>query len=202
MTGITTIGVGNTITYFDTDGTTGLATAIVADYDGTYIDVTGKQTGFNILDARTAKAVTFNGNAQLATDVKKFGTASLELDGTNDSISIPSTGDFGFGTNQDFTVEFFVNSNQSGLSSATLIDFRDNGTDAEGISLAFRAAGEIDMRVGTTTAITGSGLVLLPQLGIMLHWQEKAQTPDCSLTVLREVLRPLIQLTTVHLREL
>ena len=40
---------------------------------------------------------------------------------------------------------------------ATLIDFRDNGTDAEGISLAFRAAGEVDMRVGTTTAITGSG---------------------------------------------
>ena len=157
LTGITTIGVGNTITYFDTDGTTGLATAIVADYDGTYIDVTGKQTGFDILDARTAKAVTFNGDAQLATDVKKFGTASLELDGTNDSISIPSTGDFGFGTDQDFTVEFFVNSNQSGLSSATLIDFRDNGTDAEGISLAFRAAGEIDMRVGTTTAITGSG---------------------------------------------
>ena len=157
LTGITTIGVGNTITYYDTDGTTGLATAIVADYDGTYIDVTGKQTGFNVLAARTAKAITFNGNAQLATDVKKFGTASLELDGTNDSISVPSTGDFGFGTDQDFTIEFFVNSNQSGLSSATLIDFRDNGTDAEGISLAFRAAGEIDMRVGTTTAITGSG---------------------------------------------
>ena len=157
LTGITTIGVGNTITYYDTDGTTGLATAIVADYDGTYIDVTGKQTGFDVLTARTAKAITFNGNAQLATDVKKFGTASLELDGTNDSISVPSTGDFGFGTDQDFTIEFFVNSNQSGLSSATLIDFRDNGTDAEGISLAFRAAGEIDMRVGTTTAITGSG---------------------------------------------
>ena len=67
LTGITTIGVGNTITVFDTDGTTGLATAIVADYDGTYIDVTGKQTGFNILDARTAKAVTFNDDAQLDT---------------------------------------------------------------------------------------------------------------------------------------
>ena len=157
MTGITTIGVGDTVTYYDTDGVTGLATAVIADYDGTYIDVTGKQTGFEVLTARTAKSVTFNGNAQLSTTVKKFGTASLELDGTNDSISVPSSGDLGFGTNTDFTVEFFVNSYQSGLSSATLIDFRDNGTDAEGISLAFRAAGEIDMRVGTTTAITGSG---------------------------------------------
>jgi hypothetical protein len=157
MTGITTLGVGDTITYYDTDGVTGLATAVVADYDGTYIDVTGKQTGFEVLIARSAKAITFNDNAQLSTTVKKFGTASLALDGTNDSISVPSSGDLGFGTNTDFTVEFFVNSYQSGLSSATLIDFRDNGTDAEGISLAFRAAGEIDMRVGTTTAIEGSG---------------------------------------------
>lgn len=158
LTGLTTtVSIGNTITYFDTDGVTGLATAIVSDYDGTYIDVTGKQTGFEVLIARTAKAITFNGNAQLATDVKKFGSASLELDGSNDSISIPSSGDLGFGTDTDFTVEFFVNSYQSGLSSATLVDFRDDGTDAEGISLAFRAAGEIDMRVGTSTAIEGSG---------------------------------------------
>ena len=49
LTGITTVGVGNTITVFDTDGTTGVATAIVAGYDGTYIDVTGKQTGFEVL---------------------------------------------------------------------------------------------------------------------------------------------------------
>jgi len=157
MTGITTLGVGDTITYYDTDGVTGLATAVVANYDGTYIDVTGKQTGFEVLTARSAKSVTFNGNAQLSTTVKKFGTASLELDGTNDSVSVPSSGTLGFGTDTDFTVEFFVNSYQAGLSSATLLDFRDNGTDAGGISIAFRAAGEVDMRVGTTTAIEGSG---------------------------------------------
>ncbi len=46
--------VGDTITYYDTDGVTGLATAVVADYDGTYIDVTGKPTGFEVLTARTA----------------------------------------------------------------------------------------------------------------------------------------------------
>src|SRR6056300_1424358 len=80
MTGITTLGVGDTITYYDTDGVTGLATAVVADYDGTYIDVTGKQTGFEVLIARSAKAITFNDNAQLSTTVKKFGTASLALD--------------------------------------------------------------------------------------------------------------------------
>ena len=157
LTGITTVGVGNTITVFDTDGTTGLATAIVAGYDGTYLDVTGKQTGFEVLRARTAKVVTFNDNAQLDTTVKKFGSAALKLDGTNDSISVPSSGDLGFGTNTDFTIEFWAYANTTGLTSATLFDLRDTGTDAEGISVAFRAAGEVDMRVGTTTAITGSG---------------------------------------------
>ena len=157
LTGITTVGVGNTITVFDTDGTTGIATAIVAGYDGTYLDVTGKQTGFEVLLARTAKVVTFNDNAQLDTTVKKFGSAALKLDGSNDSISIPSSGDLGFGTNTDFTIEFWAYANTTGLTSATLFDLRDTGTDAEGISVAFRAAGEVDMRVGTTTAITGSG---------------------------------------------
>jgi len=157
LTGITTVGVGNTITVFDTDGTTGLATAIVAGYDGTYLDVTGKQTGFEVLRARTAKVVTFNDNAQLDTTVKKFGSAALKLDGSNDSISVPSSGDLGFGTNTDFTIEFWAYANTTGLTSATLFDLRDTGTDAEGISVAFRAAGEVDMRVGTTTAITGSG---------------------------------------------
>ena len=157
LSGITTVGVGNTITLYDTDGTTGLGTAIVASYDGTYLGVTGKQTGFEVLNARTAKAITFNDGAQLDTSVKKFGTASLKLDGTNDSISAPSSGDLGFGTNTDFTIEFWAYSNTTGLSSATLFDLRDNGSDTNGLSLAYRAAGEVDLRVGTTTAITGSG---------------------------------------------
>ena len=157
LSGITTVGVGNTITVFDTDGTTGLGTAVVASYDGTYLGVTGKQTGFEVLNARTAKSITFNDGAQLDTTVKKFGSAALKLDGSNDSISVPSSGDLGFGTNTDFTVEFWAYSNTTGLSSATLFDLRDNGSDTNGLSLAYRAAGEVDLRVGTTTAITGSG---------------------------------------------
>ena len=136
LSGITTVGVGNTITLYDTDGTTGLGTAIVASYDGTYLGVTGKQTGFEVLNARTAKAITFNDGAQLDTSVKKFGTASLKLDGTNDSISAPSSGDLGFGTNTDFTIEFWAYSNTTGLSSATLFDLRVNGSDSNGLSLA------------------------------------------------------------------
>ena len=42
-TGLTTdVGVGNTVTYFDTDGVTGLATGIVASADATYFRISGK----------------------------------------------------------------------------------------------------------------------------------------------------------------
>ena len=181
LTGITTVGVGNTITLFDTDGTTSLGSAVVASYDGTYIGVTGKQLGFEVLNARTAKTVTFNDDAQLDTTVKKFGTASLKLDGANDSISIPSSGDLGFGTNTDFTIEFWAYANTTGLSSATLFDLRDNGTDAEGLSLAFRAAGEVDLRVGTTTAITGSGAGIAT--GVWKHYAIAREGTDTRLFV-------------------
>ena len=181
LTGITTVGVGNTITLFDTDGTTSLGSAVVASYDGTYLGVTGKQLGFEVLNARTAKTVTFNDDAQLDTTVKKFGTASLKLDGANDSISIPSSGDLGFGTNTDFTIEFWAYANTTGLSSATLFDLRDNGTDAEGLSLAFRAAGEVDLRVGTTTAITGSGAGIAT--GVWKHYAVARDGTDTRLFV-------------------
>ncbi len=181
LTGITTVGVGNTITLFDTDGTTSLGSAVVASYDGTYLGVTGKQLGFEVLNARTAKSVTFNDDAQLDTTVKKFGTSSLKLDGSNDSISVPSSGDLGFGTNTDFTIEFWAYANTTGLSSATLFDLRDNGTDAEGLSLAFRAAGEVDLRVGTTTAITGSGAGIAT--GVWKHYAIAREGTDTRLFV-------------------
>ena len=157
LTGITTtsmLGIGNTITYYDTDGVTGLGTAVVANYDGTYLDVSGKQLGFEILQNRTAKTLTFNGNAQLDTSVKKFGSASLKLDGTNDSVSAASHDQFGFGTGE-FAVGFWVYRNTTGLTSATAIDFRDSGTDTNGLSIAFRG-NEYDVRVGNTTALSAT----------------------------------------------
>ena len=157
LTGITTtsaLGIGNTITYYDTDGVTGLGTAVVANYDGTYLDVTGKQLGFELLQARTAKTLTFNGDAQLDTSVKKFGSASLKLDGTNDSVSASSDDEFGFGTGE-FAVGFWVYRNSTGLTSATAVDFRESGTDTSGLSIAFRG-NEYDVRVGHTTALSAA----------------------------------------------
>ena len=52
-----------------------------------------------------ARTVTANGNAQVSTSVKKFGTGSVLLDG-NDYLSVADASEFDFGSG-DFTVECF-----------------------------------------------------------------------------------------------
>lgn len=52
----------------------------------------------------TPKTVTVNGNTQIDTAVKKFGTGSIEFDGTNSELTLAS-GLIGSG---DFTIEYFV----------------------------------------------------------------------------------------------
>lgn len=57
----------------------------------------------------TPHTVTFNGNAQIDTAQKKFGTASYLFDGTGDYLSIPSNADFQLANS--FTVELWVRFN-------------------------------------------------------------------------------------------
>lgn len=53
------------------------------------------------------KTWTPNGNVQISTAQSVFGGSSAAFDGVNDSLSIASHADFGFGTG-DWTVECFV----------------------------------------------------------------------------------------------
>ena len=72
----------------------------------------------------SAHTITFNGNAQLDTADKKFGSASLLCDGSGDYIvATGSLGDFDFGTG-NFSIEFQMKW-VSGAWSA--FDFRQNG---------------------------------------------------------------------------
>lgn len=50
--------------------------------------------------SNSANTVTAQGNAQVTTSRKKFGTGSLELDGTGDALSITGTSNFDIGTSQ------------------------------------------------------------------------------------------------------
>jgi hypothetical protein len=56
-------------------------------------------TGFNALETV--------GNAQIDTTVKKYGTGSMEFDGTGDYLFMPATPDLTFGSG-DFTLEMWV----------------------------------------------------------------------------------------------
>ena len=91
------------------DGSTVLASGVIdrKDADGKfYID--GNIQGITEATTRTAKAISFNGDAKLATAIKKFGTSSLYLiDIPNSHLSLGAHDDFGFGTN-DFTIEAWI----------------------------------------------------------------------------------------------
>jgi len=50
------------------------------------------------------------GNAQIDTTTKKYGTGSLEFDGTTDYIVQPTNENYGYGTG-DFTIEFWLRLN-------------------------------------------------------------------------------------------
>lgn len=58
----------------------------------------------------TGKTWTAQGNAQLDTAQKKFGTASLLLDGTGDYVTAPDHNDFDLGSG-DFTIDFWIRFN-------------------------------------------------------------------------------------------
>jgi hypothetical protein len=91
-----TWAVGNTLSYYDTDGSTVLSTGTIASIDGDYVNLTGRCLGFETITDRAAKPVYAQGNAKISNTQAKFNTTSLALDGTGDYLSITTQPDFGF----------------------------------------------------------------------------------------------------------
>jgi hypothetical protein len=123
-----TWAVGNTLSYYDTDGTTVLASGVIESIDGDFYNIDSLVTGFETLADRDGKVVTVHGDAQLATAQKKFGTASLLLDGTGDYLTVASQPDFGFSTG-NFAAEFWIYRNNSAAVEGFL-DFRTTANQA------------------------------------------------------------------------
>ena len=158
-----TFAVGNTLSYYDTDGTTVLAEGVIESIDGDFFIIDGKEIGFETLADRATKTVYAVGNAQLSTAQKKFGTASLALDGTGDYISVATQPDFAFGTG-DFTLETWVYRTVN-TGTQTLFDFRAAGT-ADAPLLYFNG-GSIVYYVAGSAIITGAASV--PSTGVWYH---------------------------------
>lgn len=77
----------------------------------------GTDTSTSFPDSgNTGHTVTANGNAQVDTSFKQFGTGSLLLDGTGDYLSIPDSEDWNMGDGT-FTIDFWVRFNALPTSS-------------------------------------------------------------------------------------
>ena len=94
----------------------------ITSNDGTYIYLNGKGEGQFTTALEEGKTLTPNADARLDTSIKKFGTASLELDGTGDFVSIETVEDFGFGT-ANFAVEAWIYATST-TGTSTIFDFR------------------------------------------------------------------------------
>lgn len=83
----------------------------------------------------TPKTVTCSNGAALTTSDKKFGTASLNFDGSNDLATVPASADFVFGV-EPFTIEFWMKSSQGNSAAGnyypTMVDMRPSGTLVHG----------------------------------------------------------------------
>lgn len=130
-----TFNVGDTVSYYDNDGVTVLASGTISskDSDGK-LYLTGKVSGLETAAERGGKTITANGDAKLSTAQKKWGTASLSLDGTGDYASVQQSNDFAFGTS-DFCLEAWVYPTSTG-TYRTLFDLRSAApADGNGIIL-------------------------------------------------------------------
>jgi len=148
--------VSDVFTYTKADAST--ITGVVNEVDGNYVYLNNNAIGLETKFERGGKTVVAVDNAQIDTAIKKFGTGSLLLDGTNDYISVANDPDFGFGTGA-FTIEgwFYANA-LSGFRG--LVDMRaGTGTD-NGLYL-YSASGVVKVFYNGSELLTDSSSLTL-----------------------------------------
>ena len=155
-----TFNVTDTVTLTSEDGSTVLAQGTIESketVDGRLrLTFDGKVSGWSTTTDRKSKTINLTGNSSLSTTQKKFGTASLYLDGTGDYASVPSSNDFGFGEG-NFTVEgFFRFDGVTGTQY--LFDMRTEASD-NAISVYTNGA-NVRVAVAGSDVITGTDVLL------------------------------------------
>ena len=154
VSGSPSVSAGETITYYDDDGVTVLATGTIESISNDKFFIDGKVTGFLEASQRGGKTLTANGNAQVSTAQKKFGTGSLLLDGTGDYVSLASSNDFGFGTGA-FSINFWVRLDAIGGTAQNLLDMRAGSASDTAVRL-YTTSGNLYFDVGGTAQITAN----------------------------------------------
>ena len=170
---------GQTVTYYDTDGVTVLATGTIdeKDTDGKFY-LTGKVSGFDYPQTRVGKQVGVNGNAGLDSTIKKYGTASLALHEAGDFLNILPQNDFGFGSD-DFTFETWAYFDDlTGVHY--LYDFRA-GSDADLAPALYTNGNDLVYFTDNTAQITAVGAI--PNTGQWYHIAVSRQGTNTKLWV-------------------
>jgi hypothetical protein len=91
-------------------------------------------TNGGIFDNAAMNDLVTLGNAQVRTNIKKYGTGSMYFDGTDDLLTMQASPNFAFGTG-DFTIEFWMYSND--VSSSTQRGPMQSSTTPGGISTSY-----------------------------------------------------------------
>ena len=158
LNGITgTFNVGNVITLRNSGGTI-IAQGTISGNDGTYITIDGQGTG-EFVEATASidgKSITVQGDTQLSTAEKKFGTASVLFDGTGDYLELATSSDFGFGTG-DYAIEAFVH--PTTIAAGKIFDFRTASPDVAAL-IDMDGSGTIRLNVNGSNVITGGTLTV------------------------------------------
>ena len=142
--------VTGNITYKKAD-----AYGTITTNDGTYVLINGKGVGEFTTGVPIAKTGVTGGDAKLDTAQKKFGTASLELDGTADNLTYPTSTDFGFGTT-NWAAECFIRPS-SVTGTQYIFDFR-NASATDTAPTVYLDGTALHFGVGNTSQATGGTL--------------------------------------------
>ena len=158
LNGVTgTFNAADTITLRNAAGTT-IATGTIAGNDGTYVTINGQGTGEFVEAAASTdgKSITVQGDTQLSTTEKKFGTASVLFDGTGDYLELATSSDFGFGTG-DYAIEAFVH--PTTIAAGKIFDFRTASPDVAAL-IDMDGSGTIRLNVNGSNVISGGTLTV------------------------------------------
>ena len=128
----------------------------ITSNDGQYIYLNGKGEGQFTTALEVGKTLTPNADVKLNDTVKKFGTASLALDGLGDFVSIETEEDFGFGT-ANFALEAFIYPTTT-TGAHTIFDFRTS--DADVAPRLYQDGTTLKFATDTTEHLSGGTLAI------------------------------------------
>jgi len=100
------------------------------------------------------------GNAQIDTAVKKYGTGSMQFDGSGDYLLFPSSEAFGYSTG-DFTLECWVYKDANPSADAGIIEQRPASTNGNYPMLGLNSSGQLFYYVNAAYKISASASTAL-----------------------------------------